>query len=59
MEAFHWALALRPRPQVALMLLIWFEEIDAVDCVEIKISRRRNEHRSTDPGRQCHRREMT
>ena len=29
MEAFHWALALRPRPQVALMLLIWFEEIDA------------------------------
>ena len=29
LEAFHWALALRPRPQVALMLLIWFEEIDA------------------------------
>ena len=40
LEAFHWALALRPRPQVALMLLLWFEEIDAVDCVEIKISRR-------------------
>ena len=30
-EAFHWALALRPRPQVGLMLMLWFAEVDEKD----------------------------